>query len=426
MSTPLHQRTATELARAIAAEETTAEAIVRDCLERIEAREDTVGAWQTLAGEAAIAAAQALDSGPNRGLLHGVPVGVKDITDTVDLPTTYGSAIYADHRPGWDAACVALVKAAGGIVMGKTVTTEFAYFQPGKTANPHNPAHTPGGSSSGSAAAVGDSMVPLAFGSQTAGSVIRPASYCGVIGFKPTQGWHSLAGVKALAHSLDTLGWFARSVDDIALMRAVQLGETVAPDPTIPAAPRVGLCRTHDWGEAEPATIATVEGAAKALGDAGASIVDVPLPAAFAQLRMAHELLMDYEVVRDLAHEWRAHGGVLSDTLRQHIEAGAATREVDYLAAAALGRSCRAELRQVFGDCDVLLAPSAPGEAPAGLAATGLPTFNRMWTFLHTPALNLPGATGPNGLPVGVQVVGLPGADAALLRAGRWIEGRLR
>ena len=368
MSTPLHQRTATELAQAIATGEATAEAIVRDCLARIEDREDTVGAWQTLAGEAAVAAAQALDSGPNRGLLHGVPVGVKDIIDTVDLPTSYGSTIYADHRPGWDAACVALVKAAGGIVMGKTVTTEFAYFQPGKTANPHNPAHTPGGSSSGSAAAVGDSMVPLAFGSQTAGSLIRPASYCGVVGFKPTQGWHSLAGIKALAHSLDTLGWFARSVDDIALMRAVQLGEAVVPDPTMPAAPRVGLCRTHDWNEAEPATVAAVEGAARALGDAGATVGDVPLPAAFAQLRMAQELLMDYEVARDLAHERRAHGDVLSDTLRQHIEAGAATSEVDFLAAAALGRSCRAELRQVFGDCDVLLAPSAPGEALLGSA----------------------------------------------------------
>ena len=431
MTKALHQRTATELARELAAGETTAEAIARDCLERIEAREAEVGAWQVLEKDAVIAAAQALDQGPKRGPLFGIPVGVKDIIDTVDLPTSYGSSIYSNHRPGWDAACVALVKAAGGIVMGKTVTTEFAYFQPGKTANPHHPAHTPGGSSSGSAAAVADFMVPLAFGSQTAGSVIRPASFCGIVGFKPTRGWHSLAGVKALAHSLDTLGWFARCVADIALMRAVQLGEkeapTLAPPDAPPdAPPRIGLCRTYEWDEAEPATVTAVEEAAKALAAGGATVVEVQLPAAFAPLRLAQELLMDYEIARALAHEWTAHGPALSETLVQHLNTGAATTEADYLAAGALGRACRGELSQVFGQCDALLTASAPGEAPAGLDATGLPTFNRIWTFLGTPALNLPGATGPNGLPVGVQVVGQPGSDRNLLSVALWLEERLR
>ncbi len=421
----LHQLTATQLRAKLAAGETTAEAIVQSCLAAIADREDRIHAWIHLAGDAALATARAMDAGPKNGLLHGIPVGVKDIIDTADMPTAYGATLYAGHRPPWDATCVSLVRQAGGLVLGKTVSTEFAFNSPGATANPHNPGHTPGGSSSGSAAAVAAKMVPLAFGSQTAGSVIRPASFCGVVGFKPSRGKHGLAGIKTLAHSLDTLGWFARSVPDITLMRSALLAQVQPLGPVSEIPPKIGLCRTAQWDEADPSSRRAVEAAAEAFAAAGARVRELDLPAEFDGYNTSQQRLMNYEVARALAYEHFNHGGEISDVLRATCDEGLATSEADYEAARDHGRAGRRAFGALMADVDILLTPSAPGEAPAGLQATGDPKFNRTWTLLGVPALNLPGLTGPKGLPVGVQFIGTFGRDLDLLKWGHWAEGLL-
>ncbi len=422
----LHQLTATALRAKLAAGETTAEAIVQSCLAHIADREDDIHAWIHLAGDAALTKARALDAGPAKGLLHGIPVAVKDIIDTADMPTAYGSAVYQGHRPPWDASCISFVREAGGVLLGKTVSTEFAYFSPGATANPHNTAHTPGGSSSGSAAAVAAEMVPLAFGSQTAGSVIRPASFCGVVGFKPSRGKHSLAGIKTLADSLDTLGWFARSVPDIALMRSALLGEEQDLGPVSAQPPRIGLCRTAQWGEAEQSSQQAVKAAAETLAAAGAQVRDLDLPALFDDYNASQQRLMNYQVARALAFERINHRTEISEVLRRNCDEGLAVSEADYDAARDHGRAGRHAFAKLIGDVDFLITPSAPGEAPAGLHATGDPVFNRTWTFLDVPALSLPKYSGPKGLPVGVQLVGRFGGDLDLLRWGQWAEDRLR
>ena len=271
MTAKLNELSACEAATRLAARDITAEAMARACLARIEERESTVRAWIHLDPDAVLAQARALDAGPVRGPLHGLPLGVKDIIDTADMPTGCGSPIYAAHRPRADAACVALAREAGALVLGKTVTTEFAWFFPGKTANPRDPSRTPGGSSSGSAAAVADQMVPFAFGTQTAGSVIRPASYCGVVGYKPTHGTVSRSGIKTLSESLDTLGVLARSAADAALLIGALSGRALLPAP-LSRAPKIALCRTHEWPSAQPETVAALEHAAKSASTAGAQV----------------------------------------------------------------------------------------------------------------------------------------------------------
>lgn len=416
---PVHELTAHEAAAEIAAGRLTSEKLVAACLERIEAREPQVGAWIHLDAKAALAEARERDRRPARGPLHGVPVGVKDIIDTADQPTACGSPIYEGHRPKADAACVALVREAGGIVLGKTVTTEFAYFKPGKTANPRNPAHTPGGSSSGSAAAVADGMVPLAFGTQTAGSVIRPASFCGVVGYKASFDGLPMAGVKVLSQALDTLGVFARSVADICLMRAALVGAPAAPVRRA-SSPRLGFCRTAQWGSAARETQKAVEAAAGALG-----AEEVELPAEFAELIEAQQTILAFEAARAFAWERRAHADQLSLRFRALLEEGAAVPFERYAKARKQAAACRRALAEVFKRFDALLTPAAPGEAPKGLEATGDPLFNRMWTLLGNPCVTLPGAEGPNGLPVGVQFVGALGEDDALLDVCAWAETRL-
>ena len=421
---PLYTLTAAEAAAAIADGTLTSEALVTACLERIRAREDGVGAWEYLNPEQVLMQARACDRSSARGPLHGVPVGIKDLIDTADMPTAYGSPIYAGYRPAWDAACVALLRAAGAVIMGKTVTTEFAMFTPGKTANPHNLAHTPGGSSSGSAAAVADNMVPLALGTQTAGSIIRPASFCGVVGYKPTHGQFPVAGIKALSQTLDTLGGMARSVADMALLRAAFVG-----GPTRLAAlaqpPRLGLCRTPQWPHATPATQQALESAARQLTTAGARVQEVELPAAFAHLAAAQETIQVFEGARCCAYELTKHRQQLSQKLLDLLAPATHISYAAYAEALVLTETCRRQLEAIFANYDVLLVPSAPGEAPAGLEATGNPVFNRLWTLLHTPAVTLPGLTGPNGLPVGVQVIGLPGMDDRLLAIAAWMHPQL-
>ncbi len=418
---------ACEAATLVADGKLTVSELVEACLARIEERDPEVHAWTYRDADMALAQARAYDAKGPRPPLYGVPVAIKDIIDTADMPTEYGSPIYRGHRAGADADCVALVRAGGGVILGKTVTTEFAYRHPfGDTRNPHNSKHTPGGSSSGSAAAVADFMVPLAFGTQTGGSIIRPASYCGVYGYKPTFGTFSLQGVKPLASSLDTLGHFARNIDDIALLASV-LSTRLPADvpPWSSELPRVGLARIPDWTNADSETINAVESAAAQLDAEGATVTDLTPPDNFVQLSAVHKTIMDVEALRGLALEFNKHAEQLSTELREILQRAAKVPAASYHNAVAIAHECRGHIEELFAGNDVLLAASAPGEAPAGLGFTGDPIFNGMWTLLHVPCVTIPFAQGPNGLPVGVQLIGRPREDAQLLSAAKWVAERL-
>jgi Asp-tRNA(Asn)/Glu-tRNA(Gln) amidotransferase A subunit family amidase len=396
-------------------------------LAQIDAREAEVGAWQHFDRDLVIAAARRGDREPPRGPLHGIPLAVKDVIDTFDLPTGYGSPIYANHRPTADAACVALARAAGAIVLGKTVSTEFAYFTPGKTTNPHNAAHTPGGSSSGSAAAVGADMAPLAFGTQTAGSILRPASYCGVVGYKPSFGLMPRSGVKALADSLDTVGVMARTVEDAAFFIGVLTDRRALRDAAdaAPLPPRLGLCRTAMWDAAEPATVAALDRARGALLAAGARVDDLPVPDLHRGLAAAQNTIMSYEMTGALADERIRHSAQISPRLAQLFDHGMTIGAETYDAAVAEARAARLALDEFFGSCAAVVVPAAPGEAPEGHEYTGDPVFNRMWTLLGTPAVTIPAGKGPDGLPVGIQLVGRIGDDARLMECARFAERAL-
>ena len=424
--TDIRSLSAREAARRIAERRLTAEALATAYLDRIAAREGVVGAWEYLDRGQALAEARRRDAEAPRGPLHGVPIAVKDLIDTVDMPTGYGSPIYRGHRPAADAACVALARAAGAVVLGKTVTTEFAAFTPGKTANPRNPAHTPGGSSSGSAAAVADGMAPLAFGTQTAGSVIRPAAYCGVVGYKPSFGLLSRAGVKPLADSLDTVGVLAGNIEDAAFFAGVLAERPALRRLAVPEqAPRFGLYRTPMWDEAEPATAAALDLARAALERAGAAVVELAIAPEHHGLSEAQDIVMGFEMCRSLAHERIAHSAELSPRLAQMLDAGMAIGAEVYDAALARTEAARAGLDAFFGGCDAVLVPAAPGEAPAGLGYTGNPVFNRMWTLLGAPCATLPARWGENGLPTGVQLVGRSRDDARLMACAAFLEQAL-
>jgi Asp-tRNA(Asn)/Glu-tRNA(Gln) amidotransferase A subunit family amidase len=425
----LNRLTATELRRALAAGETSCEAIVRDCLARIDARDNEIHAWVNLDPDLALRQARALDGAGAEMRdrpLHGVPIGVKDIIDTADLPTEMGSPIYRDHRPQMDAACVALLRAAGAVILGKAVTCEFAGMTPGATTNPHNAAHTPGGSSSGSGAAVADFMVPVALGTQTGGSVLRPASYCGVFGFKPTFGAFNRRGVYPAAESLDTIGLIARSLDDIELVSAVLEMRAPSKLPSLERPPRIGLCHTPLWKTAQPETVEAIEDAAQKLSKAGAQVLTITLPNEFSGLRnAARETINNHERAAAMAHEWTESRELISDRLRKRIEIGRAMAHTEYVAALRLGESCRAQLPAIFEDVDVLLAPSANGEAPRGLGDTGDPGFQAIWTILYVPALTMPTHRSPNGLPVGIQLVAQRHDDRRLFACAHWIWQQL-
>ena len=421
----LNRLSATEAAHKLATREITAQALLADCAERIREREPSVHAWTFVDIDHAMKRARELDAQPISGLLHGLPIAVKDLFDTYDMPTSYGSPIYAGHRPAADAASVALARAAGAVVVGKTVTTEFATFHPGPTCNPHDAQCTPGGSSSGSGAAVADWMVPLAFGTQTAGSIVRPAAYCGVVGYKPTFGTLCRIGGKMISDSLDTVGGLARTVPDVALFAAALSGRgDLAIDRPTRDAPRIGICRTYEWERALPETVAMFDDVHARLRSAGTRVRDVTLPPPFAKLAAAQTTIMVREVAQSLAHEWLMHREALSREMVAMIEAGLAVSISQYDAAHSLARECRALLPHVFEDVDALVAPSTAGEAPTGIDATGDPVFNRIWTLLHVPCVHLPVARGPRGLPIGVSVVGPIGADRATLLAADWIHGQ--
>ena len=414
---------ARQIAAKVGARELSAESVLRACLERIEAAEPQVRAWQHLDAALALERAREIDRGAVQGVLLGVPLGVKDLIDTADMPTTYGSPIYAGHRPAVDAACVAACREAGAVILGKTVSTEFATFQPGPTRNPRAPAerpHTPGGSSSGSAAAVAAGMVPLAFGTQTAGSIVRPAAYCGVVGYKPTHGLLPLAGIKVLSPSLDTLGVLARSVDDAAFFIGVLARLDLRA--SLPAGLRVGLCPTPNWERASGDARRALAEAGRLLGRAGASVLDVQEPPSWAGLTQAQVDIMGYEALAAFAPERRTHAGQFSAAFSAFLQAALAVDGTRFADAQRLAEQARAEVATLFRTVDVLVAPSTEGEAPAGLEATGNPVFNRMWTLLGVPCVHVPLGVGGAGLPVGVTVIGPRWGDALALAAAAQLE----
>jgi Asp-tRNA(Asn)/Glu-tRNA(Gln) amidotransferase A subunit family amidase len=423
--TALERLSAGEAARRIAAGEITSEALVRACLDRIAAREDEVGAWAYLDPDAAIAQAEAADRTPALGPLHGVPIGVKDIIDTADMPTAHGSPIYSGNRPACDAAAVALLREAGAVILGKTVTTEFAAVTPGKTRNPHDTGHTPGGSSSGSAAAVADFMVPAALGTQTVGSTIRPASYCGAVGYKPTYQSLCLAGVKAQAESLDTLGIIARTVADAALLYDILGGSPPAAVAPRDTPPRIAFCRSPHWPKAEPATVKAMEEASRRFRAAGAWVEDYEMSEKYGAALDAQWTILRFEFARVLSYERARRREQLSERLRTLLDEGMKIPAKAHADALALGRDCRADIAPLFARFDVILTPAAAGEAPEGLQGASDLLFQRLWTLLRLPAITLPGLVGPNRLPVGVQLVGPHGGDAALLSAACWAEAAL-
>jgi Asp-tRNA(Asn)/Glu-tRNA(Gln) amidotransferase A subunit family amidase len=411
---------ALDLAARLEAGKLTPRVVIETCAEAIAAREKDISAFVTLdlAGARRAADDPRVSSLPLRGL----PVGFKDIFDTADLPTQYGSPVYANNRPAADATAVVMTREAGGIVIGKTVTTQFASLVPSATRNPRNLAHTPGGSSAGSAAAVAAGMVPLAFGTQTAGSVIRPAAFCGVAAFKPSYRLIPMVGVKDVAWHLDTAGLFGAGVADVAFAAAVILQRELRVDGAAPAAPRIAVARTHLWPKASPAMQQAVETAARTAAAAGAKVADLELSPIVEDAYEAQFTIQDYENIRSLAFEYERHRDRIDPLLRTQLDRAVAISADEYDAARRLASRARQLLADAMADHDVVLTPSAPGAAPHGFATTGDPMFNRLWTLMGAPCINVAGMNDGDGLPLGIQIVGRFGRDHAALEAALFVE----
>ncbi|MGY3618809.1 amidase [Bradyrhizobium sp. USDA 10063] len=414
--------------------------LVGDCLKRIDEVDRDIQAWAFLDRGHAMRQAEAADDhrkqGKAAGPLHGVPVGIKDIFDTGDMPTEFGSALWAGRTPRRDAAAVARLRAAGAVILGKTVTTEYAYYNPGKTRNPHNPDRTPGGSSSGSAAAVAALMVPGAIGSQTNGSVIRPAAFCGVVGFKPTHGLIPRSGALELSRTLDHVGVFGRSVEDVALLAEVMVGfdeedldtrpvasppfsAIAASEPPLP--PRFAFVRSAVWERAEPVTRDAFAELVEVLGEASS---EVELGPSFDKVVDMHRAIMEVDMAHNLRRDYERGYDKLSIPLRQAIERGRTHLAVDYCNALAAITPLNRGLDLIFDEYDAVLTPAAPGVAP-GIETTGSPVFCSAWTYLGVPAVSLPLMRSEAGLPLGVQLVGRRGNDARLLRTAHWIVNNI-
>lgn len=411
--------------------------LVADCLKRIDEVDAKVQAWTFLDRDHAMRQAEAADDhrrhGRATGPLHGVPIGIKDIFDTADMPTEFGSPLWAGRMPRRDAVAVARLRSAGAVILGKTVTTEYAYFNPGKTRNPHDPERTPGGSSSGSAAAVAACMVPGAIGSQTNGSVIRPAAFCGVVGFKPTHGLIPRSGALLLSRTLDHVGVFARSVEDAALLAEVMAGfdeedpdtRAIARPPLAavavsepPLPPRFAFVRTPVWKHAEPATAEAFAELVELLGEAAS---EVEVGESFGRTIDMHRTVMEVDMAYNFHRDYETGAGKLSPVLRQLIERGRAYPAIEYTRAIGAIAQLNASLDAVFDEFDAILTPAAPGPAPRGLDSTGNPVFCSTWTLLGVPAVTLPLLQSEDGMPVGVQLVGRRGNDARLLRTANWL-----
>ena len=414
--------TATQVAHLINDGKLRAEALMEACLDRIATRDPTVRAFAHFDPALARVAAGRVKPGP----LQGIPIGVKDVLDTADMPSQYGSPIWAGWRPKADSAPVAWAREAGAIVLGKTVTTEFATRQPGPTTNPVNPDHTPGGSSSGSAAGVGAGLFPLAYGTQTAGSVIRPAAFCGVVGYKPSFGLINRNGMKIMSDSLDTVGVIARTVADCALFAGAVSGRALGdPDAKPGAMPRIGICRSPTWDAAAPETQALLTRVTDALARAGAAVSHRELPTPFNALLDAHPIVMNGESARALGWELAHHADQISEGLRERLAFGLNQSEAARANAYTVFDATRQAFPGAMEGLDILVTPSAPGEAPKGLEWTGDPAFNFIWTALHVPCVTVPAGTGPNGLPLGIQIVGRRGDDRAVLAWARWVEAAI-
>jgi Asp-tRNA(Asn)/Glu-tRNA(Gln) amidotransferase A subunit family amidase len=423
----LHKLTATQARSLLAKRQVSAEELVLACLARIETREPNVAAWQYLEPSLAIAQARAIDgmSAEQRARLSiaGIPVGIKDICDTADMPTAYGSRARLGHRPAIDATCVAHTRAAGGVIMGKTVSTEFAGRYPGVTANPHDPRRTPGGSSSGSAAAVADFMVPLAVGTQTGGSVVRPASYCGVFGYKPTFGHLSFEGIHHGAESFDTVGCMARSLDDIRLYRDVLMGFALPAAPALAVSRplRIGFCRTSRWDNADKSTQALIEGVASRLASNGACVDELVLPPEFDEIYDLTLKLFAVEYARAVTPELLQSPDNMSSAVMSMIEHAARITPEAYMAGLARVDELRCSVNGVIAGYDVVLTPSADGEAPMTHDSTGSTTFTIIWQILSLPSITMPACKGPNELPVGAQLVGRRHKDVEMLVAAEHV-----
>jgi len=418
---------ALEAAAAIAKGDLTAEALAKAYLRRIADRYDDVGAWESHDPDRVLDEARARDAETPRSPLHGVPFGVKDIIDVAGYPTRMGSKIYADAQPALpDAAAVAMARDAGMVPLGKTVTTEFALRSAGKTRNPHRLSHSPGGSSSGSAAAVADFQAPLAIGTQTGGSVVRPASYCGVVGYKPTFGRISRAGVKSVSESLDTVGVMARSVADAAAFAAILEG--AEPPMSLPALtrPRIAFARTPAWDALDASAHKVARQAVDLARAAGASVIEMELPQPFREALAAQETIMAYEAQRALAYELRFRSGDVSRKLKDYIGGGADIARDAYDEARNVQATCRATLWSFFADIGALITPAAPGEAPANPSDTGSAVANQIWTMAGAPVVGVPGLRGPDGLPIGMQVIGPSGRAAGTLAHAAWLQDALK
>jgi Asp-tRNA(Asn)/Glu-tRNA(Gln) amidotransferase A subunit family amidase len=392
---------------------------------RINADEERLQAYAWLDRDTTMAEALRLDTHDVDGPLSGHTVAIKDIFDTADMPTACGSPIYAGRRPGRDAAAVAAIRAAGGLIVGKAVTTEFAHLTPGPTRNPHNPAHTPGGSSSGSAATVAAGGATLATGTQTAGSIVRPAAFCGVVGYKPSFATISRSGLALFGETLDTIGGFARTVADVASFVGVMAGRRDLVGLSAEHAPRLAVWATPDADDAQPYALAELERVARIAAAKGAQVAAFSGGAEWHPLLEAQKTIMAWEGGKALAYERATHGALLSDPLRAYLDAAGQIAVPTYLDALARRKALGAGLLAAMESFDAILTLSAHGEAPRAEAGTGDPQFNRVWTLLGGPALHLPTATGPAGLPIGVQLVGPLGSDPGFLRAALWMEQAL-
>ena len=416
----------TDAAKAIAAGDLTSEALVASCLARIKERENDVGAWIYLDPDRALAEARERDAMTPQSPLHGIPFGIKDIIDTVDMPTGYGSPIYKDAQPHWDATCVALLREAGCVALGKTVTTEFATRHAGKTCNPLDLARTPGGSSSGSAAAVADFMVPVAYGTQTTGSVIRPGAYCGIVAAKPTFGLINRAGVKELCESMDTVGYYTRTVEDAALFLQV-LADYPATDFSGVEAmkPKIAICRTTVWDKAKPETVALFETITERFNGAGAEVRELVLPSDFDDIASAQAVLNDYESLRAMAYERINFPDLLSEEMMSKIERSFTHSRDKHSWAVDLVQHCKALLPSLLADDEVIVAPAAQGIAEVGHIYTGDPVFSQVWNAIHVPSVSVPAGTGPDGMPLGVQIIARCRQDDRAFVHAEWVRQAL-
>lgn len=418
-----NELTALEAARAIEDGTLTSEALVRACLDRIAARNAEVLAFTAVDPALALAHARAADA-QRAGLLRGIPFAVKDIIDTADYATSYGSPIYAGHRPHIDAGCVAMARERGAVVLGKVATSEFATQTPSTARNPLNVAHTPGGSSSGSAVAVADGMVPVAFGTQTTASIVRPASYCGIVGYKPSFGFIGTAGVKPLSPTQDTVGVLARTVADAAFF-AFGLHGTRITEPS-DVRPRLAVCQSRQWDAVRPEMADAIEQLARKAERHGAKVVRVRLPSELEDLVDMQVRLFAFEARQSLAHERQHHSAQFSERLRKRLDGGIGITPSEYLAMRRRAADARQHVHQLFEGVDALLYPPAQGEADAGLLDSGSAQFGALWSLLHLPCITVPMTRGPAGLPLGTQVIGEFGQDEKLLSVAAFVSEAAR